>query len=222
MLVQVSHSPMIVLRCAYCGKHVAKRDKEHVFPKCLYPPSKAKSKVQRLTIPSCRDCNDGWADDEAHFRNGLAVAGEPNAARRELWEANVLRSFDEIDGLRRACDVADRMKPVNTDAGIRYKIYPGEDERVARVVRKVIKGLCYYHKVLTPVSDKRIWVDVLKYAIVPEFLDAMSHHHREQGIVEYRYQVLNEYGIHSAWLITFFQNVPFIGLVSASESGFPE
>lgn len=213
---------MTALYCAYCGKRVTKRDKEHVFPKCLYPPSKAKSKVQRLTIPSCRDCNDGWADDEAHFRNVIAIAGEPNAARRELWEANVLRSFDEIDGLRRARDIVDRMKPVSTDADIRYKIYPGEDERVIRVVRKAIKGLCYYHKVLTHVSDSRIWADVLKYVIVPEFLDQMSHHHREQDIVEYRYQVLNEHGINSAWLITFFGRVPFIGLVSASENGFPK
>jgi hypothetical protein len=213
---------MTALHCAYCGKQVTKRDKEHVFPKCLYPPSKAKSKVQRLTIPSCRDCNDGWADDEAHFRNVIAIAGEPNAARRELWEANVLRSLDEIDGVRRARDIADRMKSVNTDADIRYKIYPGEDERVIRIVRKAIKELCYYHKVLTPVSDSRIWVDVLKYVIVPKFLDQMSHHHREQDIVEYRYQVLNEHGINSAWLITFFERVPFIGLVSASENGFPK
>lgn len=213
---------MTSIYCAYCGKPVAKRDREHVFPKCLYPPSKAKSRVQRLTIPSCRDCNDGWADDEAHFRNVLTIAGEPNAARKELWETNVLRSFDEIDGLRRMHDVANRMKPVNTDTGIRYKIYPGEDDRVIRVVKKVVKGLCYYHKVLTPVSDHRIWVDVLKYVIVPEFLDQMSHHHREQDIVEYRYQVLNEYGIHSAWLITFFEKMPFIGLVSTSEDGFPQ
>lgn len=213
---------MMAIHCAYCGKPVTKWDKEHVFPKCLYPPSKAKSKVQRLTIPSCRDCNDGWADDEAHFRNVLAVAGEPNASRRELWDTNVLRSFDEIDGLRRARDIADRMKSVNTDVGIRYKIYPGEDERVIRVLRKVIKGLGYYHKVLAPISDSRIWVDVLKYVIVPEFLDQMSHHHREQDIAEYRYQVLNEHGINSAWLITFFERVPFVGLVSESEDGFPQ
>src|SRR3990172_3746850 len=60
--------------CAYCGKITTKTDKEHVFPKCLYP--KRKSKVQRLTIPSCRDCNSNWSEDEAHFRNVLVLAGE--------------------------------------------------------------------------------------------------------------------------------------------------
>jgi hypothetical protein len=215
---------MTATQCAYCGKPVTRRDKdkEHVFPNCLYPPSKPKSKVQRLRIPSCRNCNKGWADDEAHFRNILVVAGEPNAARRELWQRKVLRSFDEIDGLRRRHDVVNRMKPVNSNTGVWYKVYPGEDARVIRVVKKVIKGLCFHHKVLSPVSDKRIWADILKYAVVPEFVYQMSHHHREQDIVEYRYQVLNEYGIHSAWLMTFFEKVSFIGLVSISKDGFQQ
>lgn len=208
--------------CAYCGKSVAKRGKDHIFPKCLYPLSKAKSKVQRLKVKSCSNCNGSFADDEAYFRNVLTIAGELNAAQKELWETKVLRSFDEIDGLRRRHDVVSQMKPVNTDTGIRYKIYPGEDDRVIRVVKKVVKGLCCYHKVLTPVSDHRIWVDVLKYAIYPEFLDQMRHHHREQDIAEYRYQVLNEYEIHSIWLITFFEKMTFIGLVSMSEDGFPQ
>lgn len=206
--------------CAYCGKPVVKRDKEHVFPRCLYPPSKGNSKVQRLTIPACRDCNKGWADDEAHFRNMLVLAGEPNAARRELWEKTTLRSFDEVDGSRRVNDLIVRMKPVMVANAERHMIFPGEDERVMRVVRKIVRGLCHYHNVMLSVSDQRVWTDVLKYVISREFLEQMSHHHREQDIVEYRYQVLNEEGINSAWLITFFERVTFIGLVSISENGF--
>ena len=211
---------MTAIPCAYCGKPVAKPDREHVFPKCLYPPSKATSRAPRLTVPSCMDCNRRWQDDETHFRNVLVVAGEPNAARRELFEGKVSRSFDKIDGTRRWHDLISKLKPVTIDAAIRYKIYPGEDDRVIRIVRKAIKGLCYYHEVLSPVPDHRIWVDVLKHAIPPEFLDQMGCHHREQDIVEYRYQVLNEPEINSVWLITFFERVPFIGVVSASDSGF--
>jgi hypothetical protein len=208
--------------CAYCGTLITKqeKDKEHVFPKCLYPPSKANSKVQRLRIPSCRACNKGWADDEAHFRNVLAIAGEPNASRRELWKTSIRRSFDKVDGIRRATDVIKQMKPIHTSQGIRHKIYPGKDERVVRVVRKIVRGLCYEHKVMTPVSDKRVWVDILNKAVPQEFLDQMKYHHREQDIAEYRYQSLNEDGINSAWLITFFERVTFIALVSMSEHGF--
>lgn len=206
--------------CAYCGKPVAKREKEHVFPRCLYPPSKGRSKVQRLTIPACRDCNKGWADDEAHFRNMLVLAGEPNAVRRELWETTTLRSFEEIDGPRRVSDLIARMKSVKMTDGEGYMIFPGEDERVMRVVRKIIRGLCHYHNVMSPVSDQRVWADVLKYVVPQEFLEQMNYHHREQDIVEYRYQVLNEGGINSVWLIAFFERVTFIGLVFTSESGF--
>lgn len=76
---------------------------------------------------------------------------------------------------------------------------------------------------MTAVSEKRVWADVLKYQIPEEYLSKMAYEHREQDIADYRYQVLCESGIHSAWLITFFQRVTFLGLVSLSEDGlFPE
>ncbi len=179
--------------CAYCGKLVADPEKEHVFPKCLYPQSKDKSKVQRLTIPACRSCNSGWADDEAHFRNILVLAGEsPNATRRELWNTTILSSFNELDGLRRRQDIIKKMKPVEVANSERYMIFPGEDDRVMRVVRKIIRGLCSYHKVMSPVSDKQVWADILKYVVPQELLNQLTSYHREQDIVEYRYQVMNE------------------------------
>jgi hypothetical protein len=207
--------------CAYCGEPALKQDKEHVFPRCLYPPSKAQSKVQRLTVPACKSCNNGWSDDEAHFRNILTLAGDPNSSRLELFNTNVMRSFDEVDGIRRMDDLIARMKPVIMDDGSsRHMVYPGEDQRVLRVVKKVVRGLCYYHNVVWPISDNRVWVDVIKYVIPKSLFDQMNYHHREQDIAEYRYQVLNDHEINSAWLITFFQRITFVGLVSILEKGF--
>jgi hypothetical protein len=192
-----------------------------VFPKCLYPPSKSNSKVRRLTVPACRNCNSSWADDEAHFRNVLVLAGEaPNAARQELWGKTVLRSFDKFDGLKRVQDLIAIMKPVMVAGNERFMVFPANDDRVMHVVRKVIRGLCHYHKVVSPLSDQRIWADVLRYAVPQEFLDQMGYTHREHDIVEYRWQVLNDEGINSVWLITFFERLTFIGLVSMSGSGF--
>lgn len=200
--------------CAYCPKPAS--DREHVFPRCLYPPSKNESKVQRLTVPACNECNNSWADDEAHFRNVMVLAGAPNGITNELWE-KMQRSFKELDGKRRLKDIVLQMKPVE---GNNYKIYPGQDDRVIRVVIKVIRGLCHHHRILTAVPETRVWANILKFQIQQNFLDEMKYDHREEDIVKYRFQVLNDYehDIHSAWIITFLSRVTFIGTVSFSET----
>jgi hypothetical protein len=209
-------------KCAYCGVPVTYRERDHVFPSCLYPPSRSNSRVQRLVVPVCSPCNRGWSVDEDHFRDVLLMSGEPNEAVRELWERKVLQSFRKDGGRRRVRDLLEQMHRVETSAGERWAIYPGRDERVMRIVRKVIRGLCHYHGVMSPVSDERVWADVLKYVVPQEFLDQMEHHHREQDIARYRYQVLSEPPIHSVWLITFYERRTFIGMVSTLENGFPE
>ena len=150
----------------------------------------------------------------------LVLSGDqPNTARQELWHTTQ-RSFDKVDGPRRITDLIAQMKAVTTPEGLRHKVLPGQDRRVMRVVRKVIRGLCHYHDVLTAVPDERVWVDVMKYEVPPAFLQEMHYQHRDPDIVEYRYQVLNEEGMNSAWLITFLKRVTFIGVVSASDAGF--
>src|SRR5574341_831685 len=150
--------------CSYCGDRIA-TDKEHVFPKNLYPESKATSRVQRLTIASCNVCNNGWSEDEAHFRNILALAGEPNDSRRELWETTIHRSFWKTDGPRRIQDLVNSMRPAEVDGQPRHKVYPGEDRRVVRVVKKVVRRLGHHHGIMSAVPESRVGVDVMKYRI---------------------------------------------------------
>ena len=83
-------------RCAYCGE-VASTD-DHVVPRALYPPSKVTSRFQRITVDACQACNNGWSNDETHFRNVLLVAGDPNSAVRELWDGKTRRSFTYATG----------------------------------------------------------------------------------------------------------------------------
>lgn len=201
-------------KCAYCGCLVKRPDREHVFPKCLYPLSKARSTVQRLTVPSCNTCNNAWADDEAHFRNMLVIAGEPNAAITELWQTTVARSFNQIDGAKRARDLVAQLRPMMTPSGQRYIVYPGQDARVTRVIRKIVRGLSYHHGLPMPVHDEQIWVDVLRYEVPAQFLAEMEYDHREEDIVKYRFKLFNEPSITSAWLITFYERRTFIAIVS--------
>jgi hypothetical protein len=207
-------------RCAYCGEENA-TDDEHVFPKSLYPESKRRPGLQLLTVPACKKCNMSWQDDETHFRNMLVVAGKPNAPRLELWDSTVFRSFEKKeDGQRRMKDLIGQFEEIIVDGEVRHKIYPAKDERVVRVMRKIVRGLCHHHELATAVTEKRIWVDVWRYPIQSEFYEAMTCDHREPDIVEYCYSTINSHEIETAWLITFFNVVPFIALVSIKENGF--
>ena len=207
--------------CSYCGERIA-TDKDHVFPNNLYPNSKAESKVQRMKVPSCNICNNGWSDDEAYFRNILVLPEKPNESQRGLWETTIQRSFGKLDGPHRMRELVESMLPVEIDGQLRYKVYPGQDERVVRVAKKVVRGLCHHHQVMSAVPESQVWVDVMKYRIPEEFLMEMTYEHREQDIAEYRYSVLEDYGIHSAWLITFFEKVTFIGLILSSDKNLIE
>jgi hypothetical protein len=50
----------------------------------------------------------------------------------------------------------------------------------------------------------------------------MTYAHRETDVAEYRYSVIEEAGIQSAWLMTFFERITFIGIVASSEGGLCE
>jgi hypothetical protein len=200
--------------CAYCPKPATTTD--HVVSRALYPPSKASSRNQRITVPACKDCNGGWSGDEPHFRNMLLLSGDPNAAVRELWEGKTRRSFAHRDGRKRARDLTDLMVPVETAKGPRHLIYPGRDERVLRIVRKIVRGLCHHHGVLSPVADEQVLADVQKFAIPEDFLAEMTAAHAEADVLEYHFGLVDEPDIHSGWLLIFYERTPFFCLVFRS------
>lgn len=139
---------------------------------------------------------------------------QPNDARLDLWNSTITRSFGHGDGKRRLQDLSEVLRQVQTSNGTRHMIFPAQDERVMRVVRKIVRGLCYYHQVRTPVPDAHIFADVLKYSIPQELIDDLEVHHREHDIVEYQYAVPDIPGNHSTWLVTFFNQITFVAIES--------
>jgi hypothetical protein len=200
--------------CAYCGT-VEAREREHVIPSCLYPASRGRtSTVQRLTVPACGACNRGWSDDEAHFRNVLSLAGEPNDAVSELWGGPIRRSLAQPDARRRALDLIQLMEPVVIDGQERWKIYPARDERVLRIIRKIVRGLSHHHGLETAVTESRVTADVLRYPIPPGLFDGEVIQHREADICQYWFLDDASEEIRSTWLITFYDRRTFIAWVA--------
>lgn len=81
--------------------------------------------------------------------------------------------------------------------GERHKVYPGEDPRVIRIVRKVIRGLCRHHRLASAVSDGQVWVDIQRFAVPPPMLEDMTESHAEADVLRYRYRALEDEEIHS-------------------------
>jgi hypothetical protein len=69
------------------------------------------------------------------------------------------------------------MRPIDTPEGERHKIYPASDDRFQKVMRKIVRGLHYHHELWLPVPDEMVYVDVLKFVIPKEFVDAMPIYH---------------------------------------------
>ncbi len=198
-------------KCGYCGE-LTKVTKEHVFPSNLYPESKAESRVQRMTTWSCDPCNNGWSDDEAHFRNVLAVSGEITDPVRELWDGPIMRGFHERDGRRRVEDLFNQFVPIVVDGKNRHMIYPGSDERVLRIIKKIVRGLLNHHG-LARADQEDIIADIQKHPVPPDLTEILMFDHRELDIVHYRFAPINAVGILSGWIITFYERTTFIAAV---------
>lgn len=202
-------------RCAYCGKPADTTD--HAVPRALYPSSLATSRVQRRTVPACRPCNASWENDEAHFRNVLLMCGGSSAVVKELWDGETRRSFDYCDGRKRALDLADLMIPVQTPEGARHKVFPADDPRVMRVVRKVVRGLCHYHGLLSPALDSQVKADVQRFALEPNIVEEMVFTHAEKEVIQYGFVATEDHeNFHSFWALRFFNRVPFVCLIYRS------
>jgi hypothetical protein len=198
-------------KCAYCGVLSVNPTREHVVPKSIYPKE---ARNQLLTVVACEECNHGWSDDEAHFRNLLSIAGELNSAVRTVY-TKVRRSFGHLDGRRRWSDLYEQMHPFETEMGTRYMVYPASDQRFVRVLRKIVRGL-HFHHFETLAADDLIEVDVLKFHVPDEFTMQMRRFGSVPEIFEYTFETFDTFEdmpMSSAWLLTFYKSRKFIAVI---------
>jgi hypothetical protein len=148
----------------------------------------------------------------------LVIAGDPpTPERNELWNTTMKRSLDLGDGIRRIRDLQLQIMPVLVTGESRYIVFPGNDPRVTRVIRKIVRGLSYFHGLNWPVPDEQVWADVLKYELPENLLAEAKYNHRDTDIVEYWFQVLNQDDIYSAWVLRFFRLIRFIAVVAPTQ-----
>jgi len=206
-------------RCAYCGTLADVMERDHVPPKCLYPASKrAQSNLQLITVPACPACNRGFSDDEAHFRTVMLLAGDPPSDTvQELWH-KAKRSFDQIDGLKRATEIWKMVQPVKVEGEDRFVIFPGDDERVLRVVRKIVRGLAHHHKLDTAIPDDRVRAHTLIYPLPAGLFQPANFMGTDEDICQYCFEQWPDDDIASVWLLKFFEKRIFIACIIRASS----
>lgn len=108
------------------------------------------------------------------------------------------------------------MEVVQTLPSERHKVFPASDQRFIRVLRKIVRGLHYHHRLGHPVSDDMAGADLLRYGVPEEITQAMPSYHLGRDVFEYRFETFDQFSdisMRSGWLLTFFGNKRFAGWV---------
>jgi hypothetical protein len=78
--------------CVYCRVEIAV-EREHVFPASWYPNNTPKT-VQRLTVPSCRACNERWKGIEESVGHDLLMVFDPDHPDADGVLDSIMRGWD--------------------------------------------------------------------------------------------------------------------------------
>lgn len=192
-------------RCAYCGEDGAD-EPDHVVPGCLYPRGWAPDEY--LTVPSHAACNRSFSAAEMSFKEDISTAGSNDAAA--ATRETVLSSFRRPPTHHRGRQLLERLHE--------GRIYPFQNPDTLRVLRKVVRGLAFYHALFIALPEDRVTVSPTKYEIPPAFVpDARIHEVRHSDIFESLGFVIDDLGdepagpedAHSFWRLRFYDRVRF-------------
>lgn len=204
--------------CAFCGSTEKDnpRTKGHVVQKSMYPEVGFET-VRRITVPECARCSAIWQDAEDHFRSVMALAAaDHNEHADAQWDGPISRAHRRAeDGRQRMGELLKWVVERDTPEGKEYVLHPADIEKVLLVVRKMVRGLCHYHGLTTQVADHQMLAMQYEHS-PPPGAEAVEYNH-VPGVFRYSYfhQHLEPGTIHVSWLLTFYERISFIGLVSA-------
>ena len=198
--------------CIYCDKPATTKD--HVPQECFFPKPAPKNLI---TVPSCFDCNNSFADDENYVRTVLASArlnDIPNSPVEKIWNQKVQRSLQKNPKVLK--EVFKSFLPIDVYHGsIYFGKRPGfrcDRERVDRIMGKIVKGLFYFENkkplpndfivkvFLSPNEDDKI-PNEIKESICTSIIKCVS-----KDVFKYRTIHLPEDPNYSVWVLNFYDS----------------
>lgn len=208
--------------CFYCGERDA-TTRDHVIPRSWFLD---RAGLNLPTVPSCRECNRSYQQDEEYARALLVSQRNAGPEALELFDAPITRGFRRPQGqglLHRIYESFENVE-ITTPTGLYVGRVPAirvETDRFERVVRKIVHGLYFQH--FETRLDPQTHVDITDLsecspdvgrglARVLPIAGAYGH------VVRYRCGRVEERPTASAWLIGFFDGV-ILSCITDCEEG---
>jgi hypothetical protein len=207
--------------CAFCGSTEKDnpRTKGHVLQDSMYPES-GFEKVQRITVPECRRCGGIWKDAEDNFRSLMALCaiGKSEQATAK-WDGPIRRAHDrQEDGQQRIHELLKWVVTTEMPEGEDARLHPSSVENINIVLRKMVRGLCHFHKLGTQIHDEAVLVlGEFENQLPGEMRKKAMEFNHLPGVFRYAYlnRRLEPDTFHVTWFLCFYEIVGFIVLVSA-------
>ena len=202
--------------CAYCGRTDIIRTRGHVLSKNLYPDNMLTAK--RITVAECKCCEKLWADAEPHFRNILLSIWNSESLPVDSRVDAMWRSFDLIDGPRRASDLLSLFPQNQIATKDRELICPANGESFNLILRRIVRGLAAKHGIGHAVPDKAVTCSDMRWPIPPAFEAEFKWHTIAPDFFRYAYVSGLEEPLHSFWLLQFSRHLLFFGAIKTYRS----
>ena len=141
--------------CVFCGAKATTRD--HIPPKGIFPrPLPPNAKL--ITVPACTTCNGSASEDDEIFRNYISQTVSADSDFRTTEEQNKLKGQakrgierspkKDIQNKNPALIVNENKIIERTEAKAEFKV-------TERVIKKIVRGLYFYHfKSIFPIGKK--------------------------------------------------------------------
>ncbi len=131
------------MRCYNCGKELSGENstKEHIPAKTLFEGYDDKFKKNRITVPSCFECNNKYSPTDEEFRNMIGIIAKHNE-NNTITEKSVKSIFRKDPNHTRMY-----FNPYGIVTGIRFSQQPLEEFH-----KKNFKGL-FFHQYGYPLPN---------------------------------------------------------------------
>jgi hypothetical protein len=210
----------VTAQCIYCGS-VTDTTSDHVPPKAMFPRPRPSDLV---VVPSCRSCNNGFAQDDEYFR--LVIATRQGSAAFpgiDGVEDSIVRSLKRPEAAGWASSVRNAFEIIE-DGEHTIGSLTIELARVSRVGRRLARAF-YYHRTRKSLpldaevrASTRFMTATRRAKHTLERLRRRPSLSIGEGAFEYRY-IRDEAPFRAtAWLFTFYGAQELLAITRTHEA----